>query len=337
MRDPKLKKGAPAKNKQTQQKKQPEEISENTKKSRKAKSKRQHDLADDTPKAFRRLMQFQTAGQRMPSGLDTGKKQKQQQLQKKDNTQGSEGTNKKRKREDTKNEAENNKNKTKDTGSAQEMPKILPGEKLSDFAARVDRTLPLSAMKRSIAPGVGKMREDRQTRHEKHLRRLQQGWREEDVRIREREQAEREERETEMEDQLRLWKEWEAEAGAGKAKKKAAAASAAGKKKKKGKNNRTADGGDDEMGGHVSDDDDPDPWAKLKKRDRERKANPFDVVQAPPQLTKPREIFKVRGGAKVDVANVPAAVGSLRRREELAGERRTIVEEYRRLMAEKRG
>ncbi|KAJ5811613.1 hypothetical protein N7474_007914 [Penicillium riverlandense] len=270
-------------------------------------------------------MQFQTTGQRTPSGLDTGKKQQRQQ-QKKDNTDGSEGNNKKRKREDTKFEADNNK-KTKDTESAQEMPKILPGEKLSDFAARVDRTLPLSAMKKSTAPGVGKMREDRQTRHEKHLRRLQQGWREEDARIREREQAEREERETEMEDELRLWKEWETEAGAGKAKKKAAAA--AGKKKKKGRN--------DEMGGHVSDDDDPDPWAKLKKRDRERKANPFDVVQAPPQLTKPREIFKVRGGAKVDVANVPAAVGSLRRREELAGERRTIVEEYRRLMAEKRG
>ncbi|KAJ5610975.1 hypothetical protein N7510_007694 [Penicillium lagena] len=331
VRDPKLKKGGPAKNKQTQQKNQQEQTSENTKKSKKAKGQRQNDLADDTPKAFRRLMQFQTTGQRTPSGLDTGKKQQQQQ--KKDNIQGSEGNNKKRKREDTKNEAD--KSKTKDTVSAQEMPKILPGEKLSDFAARVDRTLPLSAMKKSIAPGVGKMREDRQTRHEKHLRRLQQGWREEDARIREREQAEREERESEMEEQLRLWKEWEAEAGAGK--KKKAAASAAGKKRKKGKNNRTAAGGDDEMGGHVSDDDDPDPWAKLKKRDRERKANPFDVVQAPPQLTKPREIFKVRGGAKVDVANVPAAVGSLRRREELAGERRTIVEEYRRLMAEKRG
>lgn len=336
MRDPKLKKGAPAKNKQTQKHNQPEQASENTKKSKKSKSQRQNDLADDTPKAFRRLMQFQATGQRTPSGLDTGKKQKKQPQQKKDNTQDSEGNNKKRKREDTKDEADNNKNKTKDTKSAQAMPQILPGEKLSEFAARVDRTLPLSAMKKSNAPGVGKMREDRQTRHEKHLRRLQQGWREEDTRIREREQAEREERETEMEDQLRLWKEWEAEAGAGKAKKKAAA-SAAGKKKKKGKNNRTADGGDDETGGHVSDDDDPDPWAKLKKRDRERKANPFDVVQAPPQLTKPREIFKVRGGAKVDVANVPAAVGSLRRREELAGERRTIVEEYRRLMAEKRG
>jgi hypothetical protein len=74
----------------------------------------------------------------------------------------------------------------------------------------------------------------------------------------------------------------------------------------------------------------------LKKRDQERKKNPFETAPAPPSLVKPREIFKVRGGAKVDVANVPTAVGSLRRREELAGERRNIVEEYRRLMAEKR-
>jgi hypothetical protein len=53
-------------------------------------------------------------------------------------------------------------------------------------------------------------------------------------------------------------------------------------------------------------------------------------------LTKPREVFKIRGGARVDVANVPNAVGSLRRREELATERKNIVEEYRRLMAERR-
>lgn len=200
--------------------------------------------------------------------------------------------------------------------------KILPGEKLSDFAARVDREMPISGMKRSGKPApadLPKLREGRQTKHEKRLRQLQEQWRKEEAEILEREAAEREEREAELEEQLELWKEWEMEAAQAKAKKKGAAA----KRKKKG------DG--------ALDDDGPDPWAKLKKRDRMNKpANPFEVVQAPPQLTKPKEVFKVRGGARVDVANVPAAVGSLRRREELASERRTIVEEYRRLMAEKR-
>lgn len=216
--------------------------------------------------------------------------------------------------------------KTESTSSEakQAVPKILPGEKLSDFAARVDRALPLSEMTKSSQP-ASKVRDHKITKHEKHLLRLQAGWREEEARIREREEAEREERAAEMEEQLDILKEWEAEARGGKAKKKGTVP----KKRKKGANGVDADA-------EESGDDDPDPWAKLKKRDKERQANPFEYAQAPPQLTKPREIFKVRGGAKVDVANVPNAVGSLRRREELAGERRNIVEEYRRLMSEKR-
>ncbi|KAJ5690550.1 hypothetical protein N7462_004942 [Penicillium macrosclerotiorum] len=279
-------------------------------------SRRKGDLEDDTPKAFRRLMQYQTTGKRAPSGLETGEKKQD---------------NKKRKRDPANDQNESSKRPTQakpqqsesSTAEAKkEMPKILPGERLSDFAARVDRELPLSAMTKSQNPGAPKVREHKMTKHEKHLRRLQAGWREEEARIREHEQAEREERAAEMEDQLELWKEWEAEARGGKAKKKGTVP-----KKKAGNSGGTADTGDD----------DPDPWAKLKKRDKERQKNPFDFAQAPPELKKPREIFKVRGGARVDVANVPNAVGSLKRREDLAEERRNIVEEYRRLMAEKRG
>lgn len=274
-----------------------------------ATSRKKNAKDDDTPKAFQRLMQYHTTGKRAPSGLETGEKKKKIE-------------NKKRKREDAEATDGSDKkpaptpSKRGESGSAeiakQEIPKILPGEKLSDFAARVDRSMPLSMMTKSNTPGQAKSREHKITRHEKHLRRLQDGWRAEDVKIREREQVEREERADEMEDQLELLKEWETEARGAKAKKK-------GNVLKKGTNA-----------------DDADPWAKLKKRDKERLANPFDVVQAPPQLKKPREIFKVRGGAKVDVANVPNAVGSLRRREELADERRSIVEEYRRMMAQKR-
>ena len=280
-------------------------------------SRRKTALDHDTPKAFQRLMQYQTTGKRAPSGLETGDKKRENKKRKRDAVDSKDDIKKK----PTKPQPETAETQTKETKP--EIPKILPGEKLSDFAARVDRALPLSMITKSNQPGLPKIRDHKMTKHEKHLRRLQQGWREEEARIQEREQAEREERAAEMEEELELLKQWEVEARGGKAKKK----NTVPKKKK------SAGAGRDVAN---SDDDDPDPWAKLKKRDKERQTNPFDFAQAPPQLTKPREIFKVRSGAKVDVANVPNAVGSLRRREELAGERRNIVEEYRRLMTEKR-
>lgn len=272
-------------------------------------------------------------------------KQKQQPAIK---TDGAEGGKKKRKRGAESGQDESTPKKKSGAASAaavtdvaasaaaaksesQAGPKILPGEKLSDFSARVDREMPLSEMKRSGKANPGdlpKIREQRLTKHDKRLRRLQAQWREEDVKIREREQAEREEREAEMEEQLELWKQWETEAGKAKARKKAEAQ----KKKKKNKGNAAAADNDSD-----DDYDGADPWAKLNNPERmNRQINPQDVAQAPPQLTKPREIFKVRGGAKVNVANVPTAMGSLRRREELADERKNIVEQYRRLMAEKR-
>lgn len=273
---------------------------------------------DDTPRAFRHLMQFQTTGRRAPpSGLETGEKKKKNPDNKKRKRENDTESKDVAKKKPAKTLSEQTEASGKD--AKQVMPKILPGEKLSDFAARVDRALPLSAMTKSNQPGAPKTRDHKMTKHEKHLRRLQAGWREEEAKIREKEQEEREEREEEMEDQLELLRQWDLERRGAKAKKKGVAP----KKKNKAGN------------GDVGDDD-PDPWAKLKKRDKERQANPLAVAQEPPQLKKPREIFKVRGGAKVDVANVPNAVGSLRRREELASERRNIVEEYRRMMAEKR-
>ncbi|KAL2862760.1 uncharacterized protein BJX67DRAFT_365714 [Aspergillus lucknowensis] len=282
-------------------------------------------LDDDTPRAFRRLMLLQERNQ---IGGKSNKKRKRDG----DGDDYSDGS---RSESDTPVITQKSTNKKKapartttTTSTNQEprektaaplAPKILPGEKLSDFAARVDREMPLSQMKRSNNPSkpndLPKIKDHRSTKHEKHLRRLQAQWREDDARIKEREALEREEREEEMEEQLRLWKEWEIESG-------------------KRKRNRNAPAGKRKSGDGADNDDGPDPWAKLKKK--RSAVNPFDVAQAPPQLKKPREVFKVRGGAKVDVANVPSSVGSLRRREELANERRNIVEEYRRLMAEKR-
>lgn len=247
-------------------------------------------------------MQYQETG-KLPSGLDDG--------------QTTSNNSKKRKRGETEGEKDS---------SAAAIPKILPGEKLSDFAARVDQALPLSGIKKSRKPAplpdLPKLREERLTKHEKRLRRLQQQWREEEARIREREEEERDEKEAEHEEELELWKQWEREAGKGKKKKKTGKS----KKRRKGNDPDTAD-----------DDSDDDPWAKLNAQRAAKPANPFEVAQAPPQLsTKPKEVLKVRRGAGVDVANVPAAAGSLRRREELAEERKSVVEQYRRLMAEKR-
>ncbi|KAJ5740339.1 hypothetical protein N7493_000211 [Penicillium malachiteum] len=299
----------PVRNQQAKPKdgKKPTQKPGETKQPEQAVSRRKNAKDNDTPKAFQRLMQYQTTGRRAPSGLETGEKKENKKRKR-------EAADADAKKDSQKKPATNKPEKTESTAAEEVkkvMPKILPGEKLSDFAARVDRALPLSAITKSAQGGV-KVKDHKMTKHEKHLRRLQEGWRKDDARIKEKEQAEREEREFEMADELQMLKEWERDLRGGKAKKK---------------NLRKGDG----------DDDDPDPWAKLKKKDKERQSNPFDVAQAPPTLAKPREIFKVRGGAKVDVANVPNAVGSLRRREELAGERRNIVEEYRRLMAEKRG
>ncbi|KAL4768254.1 hypothetical protein BDW60DRAFT_211181 [Aspergillus nidulans var. acristatus] len=275
-----------------------------------ATSRRKSALDDDTPRAFRQLMQLQERRQ-----IQNNKKRRRDENSSDNDSDSDKDTapvrrrpkDKKKTKQSTTTSTESEELEGKT--ASKNAPKILPGEKLSDFAARVDREMPLSDMKRSSQTAtpkdLPKIRETRTTKHEKRLKRLQAQWREDDARIKEREAAEREEREEEMEEQLQLWKEWETEAGK--------------KKKKKG----------------ADDVDGPDPWAKLKKK-REA-VNPFEVAQEPPQLKKPREVFKVRGGAKVDVANVPSSVGSLRRREELASERRNIVEEYRRLMAEKRG
>ncbi|KAL3478627.1 hypothetical protein BJX99DRAFT_224048 [Aspergillus californicus] len=280
---------------------------------------------DDTPRAFRRLMQFHEKHQ----AGKIGNKRKRNGDDSSDDS-GSDGDQPARSKKAAKKKTataaqtkpEQSTESTEKTSA--KAPKILPGEKLSDFAARVDREMPLSQMKRSDNPTATgdnpKVNDHKRTKHEKHLRRLQKQWREDDVKIREREAAQREEREEEMEEQLQLWKTWEIEAG--KKKRNPNASVGASKKKK----NAGGQGG--------VDDDGPDPWAKLKKK--RAAVNPFDVAQEPPQLQKPKEKFKVRGGAKVDIANVPATVGSLRRREELASERRNIVEEYRRLMAERR-
>ncbi|KAF1973909.1 hypothetical protein BU23DRAFT_580114 [Bimuria novae-zelandiae CBS 107.79] len=271
---------------------------------------------DDTPKDFARLMAFQKAGKRR-NGLDDGAKPKkvskaptQKQQQQKTPLVAT--------------VAAETEQQIAPNSEEQPLPKlkIMPGESLSDFRQRVNQALPLSGVSKGgkKTPGLG---DHRVTKHERHLKRLQEGWRKEEARIREKEQEAAELAEEENDELEAMWED------------KTAELPAAGKKKgKKGKKRLVVGEVDDGAG---------DEWEVLrrKREENERKKGLkglHDVVLEPPSFERvPREIFKVKNGAKINVDNVPSAVGSLRKREELGAERQGIIETYRKLMAEKRG
>jgi hypothetical protein len=196
--------------------------------------------------------------------------------------------------------------------------KILPGESLSSFRQRVAQALPLTGVGKSGKKIAG-MSDHRVTKHERKLKRLQEGWRKEEARIRDKEAEERELAEEDEDEDAAMWEDKTADLPM--------PGQANGKKgKKKGKKRLVA--------GEV--DDGGDEWELLRLKREERKGL-HDVVKEPPSFTKvPREIFKVKNGARVNVGNVPSAVGSLRKREELGAERLGVIETYRKLMAAKR-
>jgi len=204
-----------------------------------------------------------------------------------------------------------------------EMPTIRPGEKLSDFAARVDAALPVSGLinksgkngKDPLGLKVGR------TKTEKRMHRMYAEWRVEEAKIQERREEAREKAEEEMYDENGKVKiSWDDDDEPG---------AATGGKKKKGKGKKKKAIGE-------IDDGNDDPWAELKKKRGEEKNKVSDVYQAPPTFTRiPKEKFKVRG-ARVDVEDVPKASGSLRRREELGEVRKSVVEAYREMMAKSR-
>lgn len=188
-----------------------------------------------------------------------------------------------------------------------EVPKILPGERMSDFAARVDQALPVSGLARK-----GKKIEgfkERQTKTERRIQKMISQWREEEEKIKEREQDEKDLAEIEEDEQEAMWED------------KTAPIPTQGGGKKKGKRKGVAE---------------DDPWAVLKEK-REEPKGLNDVAQAPPTFKAiPKEKFKVKNGAKVQVADIPNAAGSLRRREELGEARKSIIESYRAMMAAKK-
>jgi hypothetical protein len=194
----------------------------------------------------------------------------------------------------------------------EQVPTIRVGERMSDFAARVDAALPVSGLINKTARGgkdplglkVGR------TKTEKKMHRMYAEWREEDERIREKREEALDLAEEEAMDEDGQVK-WKVDMETGSRKKK-------GKSKKK-------------VRGEVDDGDD-DPWEQIKRNRAEAKVGLNDVVQAPPTFSQvPRAKFRALG-ARVEVDDVPKASGSLRRREELGEVRKSVVEGYRAMM-----
>lgn len=241
---------------------------------------------DDTPREFARLMQYQTTKKR-PSGLDDGEERK----------------NKKRKISPSDSTSQPL------IAAAQrktDVPQILPGERLADYAARVDQALPVGGLTRKGARSMIEGIKERQTKTEKRLHKMYASWREEEARRKEKLEEQQELEQEEEDEKQAMYGGQDVELPTGR----------------KGKRRR--------MVGETANDDDP--WKVLKERRKVPKGL-HDVVQAPPNFKAvPKEKFKIKNNAKVDVANVPATAGSLKRREELSDARRDVIECYRAMM-----
>lgn len=199
--------------------------------------------------------------------------------------------------------------KDTEASEAPAIPKIQPGERMSDYNARVDQAIKVSGLvkKGKAVEGI----KERRTKKEKQMHKLYAQWREEERKIQEEKEEAREKQEEEDEENAAKYGE----------------SIKVPTMTRKGKRQRVIGESDDKEG---------DIWASLKAK-RGQKAKLGDVVQAPPELVKPKEKFKMARGAKVDVANVPVASGSLKKREELSDARREVIERYRAMMQGQRG
>ncbi|SPN98884.1 uncharacterized protein DNG_01924 [Cephalotrichum gorgonifer] len=214
--------------------------------SRGGKRKRGRDN-DDTPRAFKRLMAF-TPGQKI-SGLDDGVDKKSKA---------------KKQKETTKPEEENI-----------PVPSIRPGESLSDFAARVDATIPVAGLINKTARG-GKdplgLKVYR-TRKEKKMHKLYDQWRAEERKIQEQKEEQYEEAAArELEDG------WTGADGTKGANEWDLPPKEEGKKNKKKKKQK--------RGGKGAKDKEEDPWEELRRKRGEGKVKFGEVANAPPSLQK---------------------------------------------------
>ncbi|KAM7193821.1 hypothetical protein V8F33_007610 [Rhypophila sp. PSN 637] len=251
--------------------------------------------ANDAPRAFRRLMAF-AGGKKTRDGLDDGN-DRPTKKQKKAAT------------ESAKKEAEP---VVKPKATKNEELTIKPGERMSEFARRVDAALPISGLVGKAKNGKDPLGlKTKRTKKERKMHKMYDEWREQDKKIREaREEAEEEEEEKRLELEP-MGVNWDA--------------IAPGKKGKKGTKYFGMVGGKEE-----------DPWEEIKRKRGETKVGFNEVAEAPPDLKiLPRKKLVV-SGATVVVDDIPKAAGSLRKREELQSVREDVVASYRRLMQERR-
>lgn len=270
------------------------------------KRKRKAKEFDDAPRAFKRLMAF-AGGRKLRSGLDNG-------------DEPAKGKNKKQGKNAQASSDETTTTKPK-PAAGPEVPTIRPGERMSEFAARVDAALPVTGLitksVRGKADPLGGKKW--QTNKERKMHKMYDEWREEDRKLKDKREEDLElQDEEDLEDEDRV---------AARKLEMQASSSTHKKKQKKGKRSRFL--------GEVSDPED-DPWEALRKKRGEKRPGLHDVAQAPPELNfkLPKKLL-VRGAA-VEVDGVPKAAGSLRRREELQTVRDDVVAQYRKLMSEKR-
>jgi hypothetical protein len=276
-------------------------------------------MSNDTPRAFKRLMAY-ADGKKPRSGLDNGVVPTAKSKKKNSNN----NNNKDAATENAETEKETSVTKeTKEVKEAEEkheIPKIKPGESMSEFASRVDAALPVGGLINKSAKngrdplGLKVYR----TKKERQMHKLYDEWREEERKI-------KEQREEDME--LQAEKELEDEEAGISWKLNMEGVVSGGGTKKKGKRAKYLG----EVGGVEED-----PWAELKRKRGETRPGLHDVAKAPPELNlKLSKKLTVRGAA-VAVDGIPKSAGSLRRREELQEVRDDVVAQYRKMMEGKR-
>lgn len=230
-----------------------------------AKKRKAQGSQDDAPRAFKRLMAFAN-GKKTRSGLDDGAKQP------------------KRKAANSTTPATAAATPAQTSDVATELPTIRPGEKLSDFAARVDQALPLSGLvTKTVKDGKDVTGlKVRRTTKERKMHKLYDQWREEDRKIKERRaEAQEEETERQIDEDLAngTWRDWTKDYSKDVARDDEAADKKQSKSKTKKKNKKRKE---------------DDPWKEFEKKHAEPRRGLHDVVQAPPELRGPGNKLKVR-------------------------------------------
>lgn len=297
--------------------------------------------ADDAPRAFKRLMAL-ASGKRVRSGLDDGNDRKS----KKDKGKGKKDKKDKKdtKDGDAKEDAPVPTTTTATTTAASEVPTIRPGERLADFAARVDAALPLTGLIKSGKSGKDPLGLEKafRTKKERKMHKLYAEWHEEERRLKEKqaeEQDEAEEREMELDESLGV--KWRLDLQQ--------ASSSSKKKKAKGGSHNNMDAGGDDM------------WAEFNRKrmaatkTKAVRAGIHDVVEAPPELTKinsskyfeKRKAAAAAAAATVTVtptaksrgaalADIPRAMAGLAEKQELLAARKEVLTSYRKRAEERR-